>query len=87
LSTVIRRVAGAPRPARRVLTCQHCGAVLSHEEGGVLKMRVPSRLIAFKSFDDGDLVAEIPCPRCRRDTPLYPIRLQRIVALKSPPGA
>ena len=83
MSTVIRRIAGT-RPPRRVLTCQHCGAVLSHDEGGVLKLRVPSRLIAFKSFDEGDLVAEIPCPFCRRDTPLYPIRLQRIVALKPP---
>lgn len=84
MSAVIRRLAGAPRPPRRVLSCLYCGAVLSREEAGVLKLRIPSRLIAFKSLDDGDLVAEIPCPRCHRDTPLYPIRLQRIVALKPP---
>ena len=42
------------RTARRLIRCEHCGHVLSHEVDGAVKLRIPSRLIAFKSLDGAD---------------------------------
>lgn len=70
------------RSATRIIRCIHCNRILSQQVGDTVKIRVPSRTIAFKSLDSGDPVAEIRCPHCGADTPLLPIRLQGVVALK-----
>jgi hypothetical protein len=59
----------APTPP--VLRCEHCGQVLSRLVKGMVKLSVPSRLVAFDPEHGGQ--AEMSCPTCGRDTRL-PIR-------------
>lgn len=47
------------------ISCTHCGVVLSRFTNGKLKLRVASRLLAFR-----DGVGEMPCPYCEHDTVL-----------------
>lgn len=51
------------------ICCEHCGCVLSKSIDGRIKLRVPSRLVAF---DQGGC-AEMNCPACGQDTHL-PVR-------------
>ena len=68
--------------------CQHCAQSLLRAVGGKIKLRNKG-VLAF-SLVKGELVCEMVCPRCNKDTSA-PVRLDDTVAetlaksLKSPP--
>lgn len=78
-TVIIRRKRKSPQeqesePQGRMLglvLCEHCGAPLSYVQDGKVKLRVKSKLIAFR--EDG--TAEMPCPKCHKDTTLPKLRL------------